>query len=116
MDDAVDAALGAAFPDREVSAAEARESRPGNETREVRFADGARAFLKVVTDGRGTWLAREAAAARFAAANTGVAAPSVLAADPDHDPPYLATAPLGGRPVAAAWERGDADRRAALAR
>lgn len=105
----LDAAAAAAFPDRTVEALHEQDTRPGNETARVSFADGTDAYLKTATDGTDR-LARETAATRYAARHAEVAVPAVLAADLDADPPYLATEPISGASVAERWRADDADR------
>lgn len=113
MDEAVTAALGAAFPERSVERlTDVGPSWNGaNETVGVAFADGGRAFCKVAVDGDGTRIARELAVLRYVAAERPLAVPEVLAGDPDADPPYLLTGPAPGRELLDVWaELGDGPR------
>ncbi|PSQ18456.1 hypothetical protein BRD00_05200 [Halobacteriales archaeon QS_8_69_26] len=97
--------LAAAFPDRQVARA-ARpggSDHPGNDVLRVTFADGGgpgAAYLKVATDGDAGRIRRAAALSEYAGHHAAVRTPAVLAADPGADPPYLASAPLSGRPLA----------------
>jgi aminoglycoside phosphotransferase (APT) family kinase protein len=126
MNEAVAAALGAAFPERSVERlTDVGPSWNGaNETVGVVFADGSRAFCKVAVDGDGTRIARELAVLRYVAAERPVAVPAVLAGDPDADAPYLLTGPAPGRELLDVWEElgdgtreeGDAEREALLRR
>jgi len=104
----IERAARAAFPGRSIAEVDPRRTRPGNETGLVRFETGDPAYLKTATDTT-TRLVRETAALRYADAHCPVGTPSVLAADPDGDPPYLVTAPLGGTPLNDPWTDG-ADR------
>lgn len=103
--DALERAVRAAFPDRSVEAMEPQTTRPGNETALVRFPDGETCYLKTATDTT-TRLVRETATTRYAAANCPVGVPTVLAADPTGDPPYLVTGPLPGTPLNDPWTDG----------
>ncbi|WP_255150019.1 phosphotransferase family protein [Halorarius halobius] len=114
MSDPLHAATARAFPDRSVETIESRNARPGNETGRVRFADADPLYLKTATDTT-TRLERETAATRYAAENCPVGVPSVVAADPAGDPPYLATAPLPGTALNEPWTDG-ADRERLLRR
>lgn len=118
--EAVTAAIEAAFPGRRVE----RTAEPGpswnddNRTVVVEFDgdDPPRAYLKVTLTGDGSRRRRETAAIRHVAARDAVPAPAVLAADPDGDPPYVATRPLEGESLRLAWDDADGEERAALAR
>lgn len=101
-------AVAAAFPDATVDAVEPAETRPGNKTAFVRFADRNPAYVKTATD-RTDRLVRETAATRYAATACDVGVPPVHTADPDGSWPYLATAPLPGTPLNDRWT-GDGDR------
>jgi fructosamine-3-kinase len=116
MDETTRRALAAAVPAREPVEVEDTEgsANPGNRTVRVRFDDGDGAYLKVATDGDRTRLARAAGTLRYAGERTTVGVPTVLAADPRADPPYLLTAPLSGTPAVREWERSGADEREAL--
>jgi aminoglycoside phosphotransferase (APT) family kinase protein len=118
MDSRVASALEAAFPGRGV--ADVRATGPSwndaNRTVGVEFADGGTVYLKVAADGDGSRVARERAVVAYAAANCGVSVPEVVASDPDAEVPYLATAPLPGRPLIAEWADADEAEREALAR
>jgi len=106
MNEAVTTALGAAFPGRSIErlTGVGPSWNGANDTVGVVFADGARAFCKVASDGDGTRIARESAVIRYVNAERPVGVPEVLAADPDADVPYLVTAPAPGREVLDAWE------------
>lgn len=108
--DPLQRAVAAAFPDATVAAVEPAETRTGNETAFVRFENRPPAYVKTATD-RTDRLVRETAATRYAAAACDVGVPTVLAADPDGSPPYLATAPLPGTPLNDPWtDDGDRER------
>ena len=110
MTDALQTAVRAAFPDRTVETLDEQNTRPGNATTLVTFADSTTAYLKTATD-RTYRLAREIAATRYAAEHCSVCVPEVVAADADADQPYLATAPLPGTAMVDVW-RDDVDREA----
>ncbi|WP_281193792.1 phosphotransferase family protein [Halorubrum sp. F4] len=118
MDDPVEAALAAAFPDRRVEGlvGVGPSWNGGNETVGVDFADGDRAYLKVAIAGDGSRIARERAVLEYVSARRPIPVPAVLAADPDADVPYLATAPAPGRDLHEILEAADDDRREALLR
>lgn len=109
MTEALQAGIRAAFPDRTVERVTERDTRPGNATAHVTFADGRQAYLKTATDGTYR-LAREIAATRYVAEHCAVGVPEVLAADAGSDPPYLATAPLDGTVMTDVWRDEDVDR------
>lgn len=111
MRDRLDDAIRAAFPGRTAETVQAQDTRPGNVTALVTFADGGEAFLKTATDGRRR-LVRETAATRYADEHCPVRTPAALAADPHGDPPYLATEPLSGVALADRWVDADNDARA----
>lgn len=118
MDDRVDAALRAGFPDREVvGVASAGPSwNAANRTVRVEFADGEPVYLKVAADGDGRRVARERAVVEYVAAATAVPVPTVVASDAGGDVPYLATAPMTGEPLVARWGEADGAGRRRLAR
>jgi aminoglycoside phosphotransferase (APT) family kinase protein len=109
VSDALDRAVAAAFPERRVETVIEQPARPGNEVARVTFADTVPAFVKTATDGTAR-LVRETAANRYAGAHCSLRVPSVLAAAPEGDPPYLATAPLGGTPLNDPWTGESPDR------
>ncbi|RLM67822.1 phosphotransferase family protein [Halorubrum sp. Atlit-26R] len=102
----IERALGEAFPDRTVD----RVTGVGpswngaNETVGVVFADGGRAFLKVALADESRRLARERAVLGYVGEHGHLPVPKVLAADPDGDPAYLATAPAPGRGLVEVYE------------
>jgi aminoglycoside phosphotransferase (APT) family kinase protein len=114
----IERALGAAFPDRSVD----RVTGVGpswngaNETVGLCFADGGRAFLKVAIADESRRLARERAVLRYVGAHGRISVPEVLAADPDGDPAYLATAPAPGRGLLGVYEAASDDERERLLR
>ena len=112
MSDPVEAALRSAFPGRTVEAlvGVGPSWNGGNETVGVDFADGGRAYLKVAVEGDGSRIARERAVVEHVRASGTVPVPRVLAADPDADVPYLATAPAPGRNLLDVYEAADTDR------
>ncbi|WP_424014837.1 phosphotransferase family protein [Halorubrum xinjiangense] len=102
----IERALRAAFPDRTVD----RVTGVGpswngaNETVGVVFADGERAFLKVALADESDRLARERAVLGYVEEHGPLPVPEVVAADPDGDPAYLATAPAPGRGLLEVYE------------
>ena len=118
MDPSLETALANAFPDRPVEGlVDVGPSwNGGNETVGVDFADGGRAYLKVALDADGSRIARERAVLEYVAARRPVPVPAIVAADPDAEPPHLATAPAPGRDLHAVLEGADDDRREALLR
>ena len=118
MDPSLETALADAFPDRPVEGlVDVGPSwNGGNETVGVDFADGGRAYLKVALDADGSRIARERAVLEYVAARRPVPVPAIVAADPDAEPPHLATAPAPGRDLHAVLEGADDDRREALLR
>lgn len=109
MTDAIQTAVRAAFPDRPVRTVDEQDTRPGNATALVTFEDGTQSYLKTATD-RTYRLVRETATTRYAAEQTSARVPRVLAAAPNADQPYLATAPLPGTPMTELWRTDDVDR------
>jgi len=111
-------ALSAAFPDRTPDrlTGVGPSWNGANETVGVTFADGGRAFLKVALTDDGSRIARERAVLRYVDAHGPVPVPEVLAADPDGDPAYLATAPARGRELLGVYEAATDDERARLLR
>ena len=114
----IDRALAAAFPDREVDrlTGVGPSWNGANETVGVAFADGSRAFLKVALADESHRLTRERAVLRYVGAHGLLPVPEVLAADPDGDPAYLATAPAPGRGLLEAYEAASDDERERLLR
>ncbi|PSQ54900.1 aminoglycoside phosphotransferase [Halobacteriales archaeon SW_8_68_21] len=112
-------ALDAAFPDRSVErlTGVGPSWNGANETVGVTFADGDRAFLKIALTDESRRIARERAVLRYVDAHRPVPVPEVLAADPDGDPAYLATAPARGRELLGVYEAAsDGDRERLLRR
>lgn len=116
MSDPLAAAVEAAFPGRSVESVLGQDARPGNQTGRVSFADGTVVYLKTVTDGHTARLARDAAATAYVGAHTDLAVADVVAVDQAGEQPYLATTPVPGEPLAAAWEDADTEARASLLR
>lgn len=114
MSETIERAVRSAFPGRTIEDVETKETRPGNETAYVTFADAAGVYVKTATD-TSRRLVRETAATRYAAEHCGVAVPRVVAADPTGDVPYLATEPLPGTVFNEPWTDG-ADRERLLRR
>lgn len=106
MSDPIEDAVRAAFPDRTPASVEGQTTRPGNETALVRFEDADPVYVKTASDTTRR-LVRETAATRYANAHCPIGVPTVIAADPDGDPPYLATEPLPGTPLNDPWTGGD---------
>ncbi|MFB6236483.1 MAG: phosphotransferase family protein [Halopenitus sp.] len=118
MDESLATALARAFPDSDVTeTVPAGPSwNPGNRSVRVEFADGSRRYLKLAMDGDGTRVARERAAIAFAARNCEVRTPTVVASDSTGPVPYLATAPMAGRPLRESWSAATETERRNLAR
>jgi aminoglycoside phosphotransferase (APT) family kinase protein len=114
----IERALGEAFPDRAVDrlTGVGPSWNGANETVGVVFADGGRAFLKVALADESHRLAREHAVLRYVGAHGLLPVPEVLAADPDGDPAYLATAPAPGRGLLGVYEAASDDERERLLR
>jgi aminoglycoside phosphotransferase (APT) family kinase protein len=114
----IERALGAAFPDRTVDrlTGVGPSWNGANETVGVVFADGGRAFLKVALADESHRLARERAVLRYVGTHSLLPVPEVLAADPDGDPAYLATAPAPGRGLLGVYEAASDDERERLLR
>ncbi|QUO47025.1 MULTISPECIES: phosphotransferase family protein [Halorubrum] len=114
----IDRALAAAFPDREVDrlTGVGPSWNGANETVGVVFADGERGFLKVALADESRRLARERAVLGYVGEHGPLAVPEVLAADPDGDPAYLATAPAPGRGLLGVYEAASGDERERLLR
>lgn len=112
----VESALAAAFPDRAVDTYEDAgiSWNEDNRALHVRFETGGPAYLKVAVDGDGSRAAREAVVIRHLAAHTDVMVPDILDSDPTGDPPYLATADVGGTPGYRAWQDASDDERVEL--
>ena len=102
----IERALAVAFPDRTVDrlTGVGPSWNGANETVGVGFADGGRAFLKVALADESRRLAREYAVLRYVGAYGPLPVPEVVAADPDGDPAYLATAPAPGRALLSVYE------------
>ncbi len=111
MDDPVAAALPEAFPDRVVErlVGVGPSWNGGNDTVGVDFADGGRAYLKVAVDADERRIARERAVMERVRAMGAVSVPEVIAADPNADVPYLATAPAPGRDLLDVYDTVDTD-------
>lgn len=111
---ALDAAFPGRTPDRLTGVGPSWNG--SNETVGVTFADGGRAFLKVALTDDGSRIARERAVLRYVDAHGPVPVPEVLAADPDGNPAYLATAPARGRGFLGVYEAASDDERERLLR
>ncbi|WP_154018048.1 phosphotransferase, partial [Halorubrum sp. AJ67] len=111
-------ALSAAFPDRipDRLTGVGPSWNGANETVGVTFADGGRAFLKVALVDESRRITRERAVLRYVDAHSPIPVPEVLAADPDGDPAYLATAPARGRELLGVYEAAIDDERERLLR
>lgn len=117
MAELVERAVRAALPERSVATVESQQTRPGNETASVTFEDAEPVYVKTATDTT-TRLEREVAATAYAAAHCPVGVPTVVAADPTGDVPYLVTEPLPGTVLNDPWtdwveEGGEVDARTA---
>ncbi|WP_410765887.1 phosphotransferase family protein [Haloferax sp. DFSO60] len=78
-----------------------------NHTVGVEFEDGTHVFAKISVDGDSTRIARERAVIERVGADELVPTPNVVAHDPDHEIPYLVTAPVDGQVVLELWDDGD---------
>ena len=109
MDDRIASVLEDTFPDRE--ATDLLPIGPSwnekNRTVGIEFADGTRIYLKVATDGDGSRIARERAVLAYAAANTDVPVPEVVASDPEWSIPHLVTVPVAGPNLIELWAEAD---------
>lgn len=105
MSDAIRRAARAAFPDRTVESIETQNTRPGNRTARVTFEAERPVYIKTATDDT-TRLVRETAVTQYAARHCEVGVPTVAAASPTGDPPYLATEPLPGTVFNERWTDG----------
>lgn len=107
-----------AFPERHAVAVEQviDSGHPGNQTVRVRFASNGVAYLKIRIDGDAERNAREAGTIQYARDHCPIRVPTVLAVDSGFDPPYLATAPIGGTAVTERWKGATFDERTLLAR
>ena len=114
----IERALGAAFPDRTVDrlTGVGPSWNGANETVSVVFADGGRALLKVALDDRSHRLARERAVLRYVGVHGPLPVPEVVAAEPDGDPAYLATAPAPGEGLLGVYEAASDGERERLLR
>jgi aminoglycoside phosphotransferase (APT) family kinase protein len=114
----IDRALAAAFPARTVDrlTGVGPSWNGANETIGVVFADGDRAFLKIALDGERHRIARGRAVLRYLRAHGPLSVPEVLAAEPDGDPAYLATAPAPGEGLLGVYEAASDTERARLLR
>ncbi|QAU14350.1 aminoglycoside phosphotransferase family protein [Halorubrum sp. BOL3-1] len=110
--------LAAAFPDRAVKrlTGVGPSWNGANETVGVVFVDGDRAFLKVAVTDESRRIARERAVLRYVDAHDLVPVPEVLAADPNGNPPHLATAPAPGRGLLDAYAAASDEERERLLR
>lgn len=106
MSSPVERAVRTALPGRTIGEIESKPTRPGNHTAFVTFADAAPVYVKTATD-TPKRLARETAAIRYASAHCSIGVPSIVAADPDGDPPSLVTEPLPGTLFNERWTAGE---------
>jgi aminoglycoside phosphotransferase (APT) family kinase protein len=118
MDSQIAAVLDEAFPDREV----AETSPPGpswneqNRTVQVTFADGETIYLKLAVDGDPSGVVRESAVIPYVGANCEIPVPTVLASEPEHEIPYLATAPVPAADFLSRWDDASESERKRFAR
>ena len=113
MDSQIASVLDEAFPGREV----AETNSPGpswneqNRTVQVVFVDGEAIYLKLAVDGDPSGVVRESAVIPYVGANYRIPVPTVLASDPEHEIPYLATAPVPAADFLSRWDdAGEAQR------
>ncbi len=116
-------ALRAAVDRRVTAVTDADSGHPGNAVRRLALADGTRLYLKVAT---GEWgrdrLARETTVLRYLGDHAPLSVPEVVAASTggsgaDDPPPFVATRPLSGDPLAARLASGvDSETYAAVCR
>lgn len=106
MSDRLHEAVRAAFPGRVVDAIEKQSTRPGNETGLVTFTDAEPVYIKTATD-TDRRLVRETAATRYAGSHCPIGTPTVVAADPYAESPYLTTEPLAGEILNDQWVADD---------
>lgn len=121
MDDALQSALDAAAPGREVRnvTTTGPSWNDANETVRVTFADGddpSAVFCKVALDGDGSRIARERTALAAVGAADRVPVPRVVAVDSDASVPYLLTMPVDGETLLDRGADADAASRRDLAR
>jgi aminoglycoside phosphotransferase (APT) family kinase protein len=116
MDEQLSTAVDAAFPERTVADIEAPGPSWNDRNRTVRlvFADGDTAYLKLAADGDGTRLVRERAVIQYVDRSLDVSVPTIVAADPEHAVPYLATAAVPGDRLLQLWAQGDGEERERL--
>ena len=116
MDEQIETALQHAFPDRSV--AEAGSTGPSwndlNRTVELTFEDGETVYLKISTAGDAERIARERALLAYVGANVDVPVPTIAAADPTYEVPYLATDAVDGDSLIRRWAEADTDERRTL--
>lgn len=99
-------AVGDGLSNCTVESVETQNTRPGNETAYVEFANREAVYVKVATDTPAR-LRREIAATRHAGTNASVNVPHVVAANPDAEPPYMITTPLSGELMNDQWTAGE---------
>ncbi|MFB6219989.1 MAG: phosphotransferase family protein [Halolamina sp.] len=116
MDPQLSTALQGAFPGRKVTEVEGTGPSWNDQNRTVRltFTDGDTTYLKFATDGNGTRIARERAVITYVGANREILVPTIVTADPAHDVPYLATAPVPCETLLGRWSDAAEDERADL--
>ena len=116
MDEQIETALRQAFPDRSV--AEVGSTGPSwndlNRTVELTFTDGETVYCKISTTGDGERIARERALLAYVGANVDVPVPSVTAADPEFEVPYLATPAVEGESLIRRWAEAETSERRGL--
>ncbi|WP_238717379.1 protein kinase family protein [Natronorubrum halophilum] len=102
----VAAALINAFPEREIEkvlpAGPSWNDR--NEAVRVEFADGKPVFLKIAADSDGARITRECAVIDYVGTHCNVVVPTVVTSGTTGEPPYLVTAPMRERSLAAQWQ------------
>ena len=116
MDEQIETALQHAFPDRSV--AEVGSTGPSwndlNRTVELTFDDGDTVYLKISTAGDRERIARERALLEYVGATVHVPVPSVAAADPEFELPYLVTRSVDGESLIRRWAEADTPERRGL--
>ncbi|MFB6235904.1 MAG: phosphotransferase family protein [Halopenitus sp.] len=102
MTERLEQAVAEAVPARSVETIASQNTRHGNETAYVTFADADPVYVKTATDTT-VRLEREVAATQYAAAHCPVRVPPVVDADPTGEVPYLVTEPLPGTVLNDPW-------------
>lgn len=110
--------LATVFPDRTVESTEPGgvSWNPTTQTIRVTFADAKPVYLKHAGPTDRDRIARECGTLRYVRDDSRVQVPTLVAADPDAEHPYLVTRPLAGRGFDPVWNEADGDDREELTR